>query len=44
VEDLLNAKSSPAKIPVQTAKTTSKIVLDKSVIDDLVDGDGEKKA
>ena len=44
VEDLLTAKSVPAKIPVQPAKPTSKIVVDKSVIDDLVDGDGEKKA
>ena len=43
VEDLLTAKSIPAKMPDQTAKPTSKIVLDKSVIDDLVDGDGEKK-
>lgn len=43
VEDLLTAKSVPAKIPVQPAKPTSKIVVDKSVIDDLVDGDGEKK-
>lgn len=44
VEDLLTAKSVPAKIPVQPVKPTSKIVVDKSVIDDLVDGDGEKKA
>ena len=44
VEDLLTAKSIAAKMPDQTAKPTSKIVVDKSVIDDLVDGDGEKKA
>lgn len=44
VEDLIAPKSSPAKILTPTAKPTTKIALDKSVIDDLLDGDGEKKA